>query len=62
MLYYQQYLPDKKPSMLDSKGDNLGNDIKEVLTLDKLHNEVDKVGVLNKFVEMDNKRAFWSDP
>jgi len=47
MLHHQNDLAHQKPSILMRKCIRFGNDIKEILTLDKIHNEVYKIGVFD---------------
>lgn len=51
MLHHEKDLGHKLPSMVGSKRYYLGDNVKEILPLYELHDEVDEVAVLDKFVE-----------
>ena len=55
MLHHEQHLRHQLPSVLNSKGSHLADDVEEVLALDELHDEIDEIAVLYQFVEGDHE-------
>ena len=51
VLHHQEDLRHQLPRVLGREGDDLGDDVEEVLALNELHDEVDEVGVLYQLVE-----------
>lgn len=47
MLHHEKYLGHKLPSMVGSKRYHFGDNVKEILPLYELHDEVDEVTVLD---------------
>ena len=47
MLHHEKDLSDQESSVFKSEGDDFGNNIKEIFSFDKLHNEVDKIGIFH---------------
>lgn len=55
VFHHEKDLANQEAGMLYREGDNFGDDIEQVLSFNELHYEIDKVCVLEKFVEADNK-------
>lgn len=62
MLYHQQNLSDQETSVLRRKGYHLCNHIKQILTLDELHHEVDEERILDQLVEAYYERMLGHCP
>lgn len=60
MLHHNQNLTNKKTSVFDGERDNFGDDIEKILSFDKIHDEVDEIGVFDQFVEIYDERMFGS--
>ena len=55
VFHHEEDLPHEKASMLDCKGDDFGDDIEKVFSLNQFHDEVDEVAVFKEFVEVDDE-------
>ena len=62
MLHHEKDLSDQESSVFKSEGDDFGNNIKEIFSLDELHDEIDEVAVFEEFVEVDDEGMLGSCP
>jgi hypothetical protein len=62
MLHHKKDLGNELPAVFWGEGNNLSNDVEEVLTLYKLHYEIDEVTIFYQFVEAYHKWEFGHCP
>lgn len=55
VFHHEEDLAYEKAGMLYREGDDFGDDVEEVFSFNKVHDEIDEVGVFKEFVEADDE-------